>query len=101
MAVRLGRSPATISREIARNGGRDRYRAQAADEAAFDRARRPKTSLLAARPMLRARVEQGLELEWSPQQISRRLVLDFPNDPSMRVSHETIYLSIFQSAAGR
>jgi IS30 family transposase len=68
-----------------------------ADEAAFDRARRPKTSLLAARPMLRARVEQGLELEWSPQQISRRLVLDFTNDPSMRVSHETIYLSIFQS----
>jgi IS30 family transposase len=55
-------------------------------------------SLLAARPVLRARVEAGLMLEWSPQQISRRLVLDFPDDVSMRVSHETIYLSIFQPA---
>ena len=83
-------------REIARNGGRAAYRAQAADVAASERARRPKVSLLAARPVLRARVEAGLALEWSPQQISRRLVLDFPDDESMRVSHETIYLSIFQ-----
>lgn len=56
-------------------------------------------SLLAARPVLRARVEAGLDQEWSPQQISRRLVLDFPHDPTMRTSHETIYLSIFQARA--
>jgi IS30 family transposase len=96
IAARLGRAPATVSREIARNGGRAAYRAQAADSAALQRARRPKVSLLAARPVLRARVEAGLALEWSPQQISRRLVLDFPDDQLMRVSHETIYLSIFQ-----
>ncbi len=96
IAARLERAPATISREIARNGGRATYRARTADDAAYERGRRPKVSLLAARPVLRARVEAGLELEWSPQQISRRLVLDFPDDASMRVSHETIYLSIFQ-----
>ena len=98
IATRLERAPATVSREIARNGGRTAYRAQAADSAAFERARRPKVSLLAARPVLRARVEAGLALEWSPQQISRRLIVDFPDDGSMRVSHETIYLSIFQPA---
>jgi hypothetical protein len=76
IAARLGRAPATISREIARNRGRQAYRARAADDAAFERARRPKESPLTARPVLRARVEAGLELEWSPQQISRRLVLD-------------------------
>ena len=97
IALRLGRSPATVSREIFRNGGREQYRAHVADQQAYDRARRPKVSLLAARPVLRARVEAGLEQEWSPQQISRRLVLDFPNDAGMRVSHETIYLSIFQA----
>lgn len=86
IAARLGRSPATVSREIIRNGGRDHYRAQVADQAAYDRARRPKASVLAARPVLRARVEAGLEQEWSPQQISRRLVLDFPDDPGMRRS---------------
>lgn len=96
IAVRLTRALATISREIARNGGRAAYRAQTADAAAFERARRPKVSLLAARPVLRARVEAGLELEWSPQQISRRLVLDFPDDVSMRVSHER---STFQSSS--
>lgn len=96
IAVRLKRAPATISREIARNGGRAAYRAQTADAAPFERARRPKVSLPAARPVLRARVEPGLALECSPQQISHRLVLDFPDDVSMRVSHETIYLSIFQ-----
>ena len=96
IAVRLWRAPATISREIARNGGRSAYRARTADDAASERARRPKVSLLAARPVLRARVEAGLDLEWSPQQISRCLILDFPEDQAMRVSHETIYLSIFQ-----
>jgi IS30 family transposase len=89
IAARLKRAPATISREIARNGGRTAYRAQTADAAAFERARRPKISLLAARPVLQARVEAGLALEWSPQQISHRLRLDHPDDAGMRVSHET------------
>ena len=69
IAARLERAPATISREIARNGGREQYRARCADDAAYERGRRPKASLLAARPVLRARVEAGLDLEWSPQQI--------------------------------
>ncbi len=69
IAARIERAPATISREIARNGGREQYRARCADDAAYERGRRPKVSLLAARPVLRARVEAGLDLEWSPQQI--------------------------------
>jgi len=77
-AGRLQRAPATVSREVARDGDRAAYRAQAADITAYERARRPTVSLLAARPLLRARVEVGLALEWSPQQISRRLVLDSP-----------------------
>lgn len=97
IAARLGRSHVTVAREVARNGGRAVYRAQTAEVAALDRGRRPKPSRLAASARLRAVVESGLDLEWSPQQISARLVLDYPHDTAMRVSHETIYLSIFQS----
>jgi IS30 family transposase len=89
------RSPRHLS-VVARNGGRDAYRAAAADTAAFGRARRPKASKLALAPVLRAVVEAGLELEWSPEQISHRLRLDHPDDPVMRVSHETIYMAIYQ-----
>jgi IS30 family transposase len=96
IAAGLGCSHTTVSREVARNGGRDAYRAAAADAAAFGRARRPKASKLAGVPVLRAVVEAGLELEWSPEQISHRLRLDHPDDPVMRVSHETIYMAIFQ-----
>jgi len=96
IAARLRCAHTTVSREVGRNGGRDAYRAAAADVAAFDRAHRPKVSKLAAAPALRVAVEAGLELEWSPQQISHRLRLDHPDDPLMRVSHETIYLAIYQ-----
>jgi len=96
IAAGLGCAHTTVSREVARNGGRDAYRAAAADVAAFARARRPKVSKLALSPALRAVVEAGLELEWSPQQISHRLRLDHPDDPGMRVSHETIYRAIYQ-----
>ncbi len=96
IAAGLGCAHTTVSREVARNGGRDAYRAAAADVEAFVRARRPKASKLALAPALRAVVEAGLELEWSPEQISHRLRLDHPDDPAMRVSHETIYLSIYQ-----
>jgi IS30 family transposase len=92
---RLGRCASTISREVAANGGRKWYRACRADKAARGRMRRPKRSKLCVCPRLRAVVEAKLELRWSPQQISGWLVSEFPDDPEMRVSHETIYLSLF------
>jgi IS30 family transposase len=100
IARRLGRASSTISREVAANGGRRRYRACAADKAGVRRMRRPKPSKLAACARLRAVVEAKLELRWSPQQISGWLVESFPDDPEMRVSHETIYLSLFVQSRG-
>ena len=100
IARRLGRASSTISREVAANGGRRRYRACRADKAALTRMRRPKSSKLAICPRLRAAVEAKLELRWSPQQISGWLVEEFPFDPEMRVSHETIYLSLFVQSRG-
>ncbi len=100
LARRLGRSPSTVSREVRRNGGRRRYRAQTAEAAAARRAARPKRCLLARHPRLREQVERRLEQGWSPQQIAARLVVDFPDDPTMRVSHETIYLTLFVQARG-
>jgi IS30 family transposase len=96
----LTRSPSTISREVAANGGGGRYRACRADKAAVRRTRRPKVSKLAACPRLRAVVEEKLELRWSPQQISGWLVEQFADDPEMRVSHETIYMSLFVQSRG-
>jgi IS30 family transposase len=100
VAARLGRAPSTVSRELARNGGRGRYRAQAADAAAFGRAQRPKAAKLLLEPRLRAVVEAKLALRWSPQQIAGWLPLAYPQDPVMRVSHETIYLSLFVQSRG-
>src|SRR5262249_53599875 len=94
IARRLGRASSTITREVSANGGRRRYRACSADRAAIRRMRRPKPSKLATCPRLGAVVEAKLELRWSPQQISGWLVETFPFDPEMRVSHETIYLSL-------
>jgi transposase, IS30 family len=96
----LGRSTSTISREVARNIGPRGYRAVQADRLAEARTRRPKPAKLAVDAVLRAHVEQRLAQRWSPQQISARLVCDFPNDPRMRVSHETIYTSLFVQARG-
>jgi len=100
IARRLGRAPSTVSREVAGNGGRGRYRACRADQAALRRMGRPKPSKLVSCPRLRAVVEAKLELRWSPQQISGWLVEQFPDDPEMRVSHETIYLSLFVQSRG-
>jgi IS30 family transposase len=100
IARRLGRSPSTISREVAMNGGCRRYRACRADQAAVRRMRRPKRSKLVVCPRLREAVEAKLELRWSPQQISGWLTEEFPNDAEMRVSHETIYLSLFVQSRG-
>ena len=100
IARRLGRASSTISREVTANGGCRRYRACRADTAAVRRRRRPKVSKLATCSRLRAIVENKLELRWSPTQISGWLVHTFPNDPEMRVSHETIYLSLFVQSRG-
>ncbi len=100
IAAQLGRSTSTISREVNRNSTSTGYRAVRADRMAQARTRRTRPPKLAQHPALRAVVEQRLAERWSPQQISRRLELDFPDDPSMRVSHETIYTSLFVQAKG-
>ncbi|WP_406229456.1 IS30 family transposase [Nocardia sp. NBC_01009] len=95
IAEKLGRSPSTISREIARNGGRAEYRALDADAAAYVRARRPKASILCARPILQEIITTKLHEQWSPQQISVWLRRENPSDPSRWVSHETIYRCLY------
>jgi IS30 family transposase len=100
VARRIGRAPSTVSREVAAGGGRDRYRAAAAHRGAFARARRPKPAKPATTPALAAVVAAWLGELWSPQQIARRLRVEFPDDPMMRVSHETIYLSLYVQGRG-
>ena len=100
IARRLGRVPSTVCREVQVNGGAGRYRACRPDRAALRRARRPKRSQLAEWARLWAVVEANLELRWSPQQISGWLVCGFPDDPELRVSHETIYPSWFVQSRG-
>jgi len=100
IARALGRSPSTVSRELARNGGRKRYRPSVAEQAAWDRAARPKPCKLAVNPVLREHVITGLGLQWSPEQVAGWLTVEFPDDPELRVSYETIYLSLFVQAKG-
>jgi IS30 family transposase len=100
IAKRLGRAPSTVSREVNGNGGRAEYRAWQAERNSRARGRRPKPSKLTLHaPLLRA-VERGLNERWAPQQITARLVSDYPDDLRMRVSHETIYRSLFIQARG-
>ena len=91
IAGRMGRPSSTVSREIARNGGRDAYRAVVADAAAFERARRPKPSKLATNTELRGVVAAKLDDDWSPQQIAQWLRQEFREDVAMRISDESIY----------
>jgi IS30 family transposase len=100
MARSLGHSPSTVSREIGRNGGYDRYRAAQADEQAWARSHRPKRCKLADSPQLRQAVASKLRLNWSPEQIAGWLKRAHPEDESSRVSHETIYRSLFVQARG-
>ena len=100
VAVRLGRAPSTISRELTRNGGRHRYRAHHAHRAALRRGRRPKPSKLAENPVLRAVVEEKLADWWSPEQVVLWLKRTYGDDQEMWVSHETIYLSLFVQGKG-
>lgn len=100
LARQLGRSASTISREIARNGGVDCYRAAQAEQQAWNRARRPKRCLLGRHERLREVVAHKLQQDWSPQQIAGWLKVAYDNDPTMQVSHETIYRSLFIQARG-
>jgi IS30 family transposase len=100
MAQRLGRACSTINREVARHGGRAQYRANAADQQAWQTALRPKPCLLAMHAALREIVASKLMQNWSPKQISGWLKTEYPNDESLRVSHETIYRSLFIQARG-
>ena len=101
IAGRLGRSPSTISRELARNAGRaGGYRASAAHALAYERAGRPKPAKLATNLKLRRQVEEDLCRRYSPEQIVGRLRRHFPDDPEMRVSPETIYQSLYVQSRG-
>jgi transposase, IS30 family len=101
IASRLGRSPSTISLELARNGeAPGRYRATSAHAAAWERAARPKRCKLATNVALRYKVEQDLERKYSPEQIAGRVKQDCPHDPEMWVSAGTIYQSLYVQSRG-
>jgi IS30 family transposase len=100
IALRLGRSSSTVSREVANNGGCDRYRAVAAHRASRRRAKRPKAMKLEACPRLCGVVEDKLSLWWSPAQVLLWLTSEYPDDQEMQVSHETIYQSLYVQGRG-
>ena len=96
----LNRRHSVVSREVERNGGRSAYRAIPAQQRADEQRARPKPRLLEANTALHDVVNAGLKQDWSPQQISKRLREDYPDDDTMRVSHETIYESLYLQARG-
>lgn len=100
IARQLGRHPSTVCREVNANGGRQRYRPVPAHRRAERRSKRPKTTKLAANRKLCARVVADLEKLWSPQQIAKRLRDEFGDDDTMRISHETIYKTLYVQGRG-
>jgi IS30 family transposase len=100
IASRLGRAPSTVSRELKRNGGQGCYRASQADQAAWDRAHRPKSCKLVQNRALAHIVAGKLHWQWSPEQIAGWLKRTYPGDENYQVSHETIYRSLFIQARG-
>jgi transposase, IS30 family len=96
----LNRDHSVVSREVERNGGRSAYRVIPAQRRAGERRARPKLRLLEANTVLHDVVNAGLKQDWSPQQISKRLREDYPDDDTMRVSHETIYECLYLQARG-
>ena len=100
IAFQLGRSPSTISREVNRNCGLKHYRATQADQAAWDRAHRPKPCKLVGNPLLRRLIAKKLRGNWSPEQIAGWLKREYPGEEANQVSHETIYRSLFVQARG-
>ena len=99
IARALHRSVSSVSREVAANGGRTHYEAWRAHERAYEQARRPKPTRLSHKP-LAAKVIEGLEKWWSPEEIVNCLRTEFPHDPMMRVSHETIYKTLYVQGRG-
>lgn len=95
IAEGMDRAPSTVSREVGRNGGRDHYRAKAAETATAARQRRPQTLRLERDGELRAVVEEKLNLDWSPEQIAGWLAREYPHTPQKRVSHEAIYRALY------
>lgn len=95
-----GRSASTIQREVARNGGRARYRAWRADERALRHSHCPRAPKLAAHGRLRRAVERGLNNLWSPQQIANHLARHYPGNKTMAISHETIYQALLKQGRG-
>jgi IS30 family transposase len=100
IAKGLNRAPSTVSQEVCRHGGRKRYRAAEADSAAWDSARRPKRCLLSKNLLLQRIVASKLKEDWAPQQIAGWLKSEYPENPELWVSHETIYRSLFVQARG-
>jgi IS30 family transposase len=100
IAEELGRSPSTVSREINRNGGIEAYRAHSADQAAWDRALRPKPCKLSLRPRLVRIIAKKLNSQWSPEQIAGWLKRHYPDDELYHVSHETIYKTLYVQTRG-
>ena len=100
VARRIRRDPATVCREVRANGGRAYYRPMCAQRRADQRARRPKVTKLATNPRLCARVVADLGQLWSPEQIANRLRAEFRDDPTMRISHETIYQTVYVQGRG-
>ena len=100
VARRLGRAPSTISREIRRHGGATHYRATTADQRAWRQARRPQRCRLATHPRLCRVVATKLRADWAPQQIAAWLMSAYPTEPTMHVSHETIYRTLYIQARG-
>ena len=100
IATSLGRAPSTISREIKRNGDQESYRASHADQAAWDRTRRPKICKLVGNRTLAHIVAGKLQMQWAPEQIAGWLKHTYPDDESYQVSHETIYRSLYIQARG-
>jgi IS30 family transposase len=100
IALKLNRSPSTVSREIKRNGGQSSYRAAQADQAAWDRSHRPKPCKLVLNRTLARVVARKLQYQWAPQQIAGWLKHTYPCDKDYHVSHETIYRSLFIQARG-
>ncbi|MFQ6007276.1 MAG: IS30 family transposase [Woeseia sp.] len=100
IAAELGRAPSTVSRELGRNGGRRRYRANKADNAAWERARRLKTCKLAENRALARLVAAKLQMQWAPEQIAGWLKRSYPDNEALQVSHETIYKTLFIQARG-
>jgi IS30 family transposase len=100
IARRINRAASTVSREVARNGGTTQYRAELAERRALKEAHRPKVAKLAQCPRLRRVVEEKLERRWSPEQIAHWLKVTYPHREDMRVSHETIYLSLYVQGRG-